>query len=109
PRGDAPLVPRMRGVIGAPRWVLSHQSCAERDGQASVLGDRADNEGFRPSPLPPVCRARLPARYSSGTTAQRTGRRRDEWGWPIRRPQDTEVDTPVRLAAEASSMKVAVS
>ena len=27
-------------------------------------GDRADNEGFQPSPLPPVCRARLPARYS---------------------------------------------
>jgi hypothetical protein len=30
-------------------------------------GDRADNEGFRPSPLPPGCRARLPARYTSGT------------------------------------------
>src|SRR5262245_17820268 len=25
------------------------------------VGDRADNEGFRPSPLPPVCPARLPA------------------------------------------------
>src|SRR5262249_35164958 len=33
-------------------------------------GDRADKEGFRPSPLPPVCRARLPARYSSGTSWQ---------------------------------------
>jgi hypothetical protein len=29
--------------------------------------DRGDNEGFRPSPLPPVCPARLPARRPSVT------------------------------------------
>src|SRR5262249_1449229 len=37
-------------------------------------GDRADNEGFRPSPLPSVCRVRLPARYSSGSYRAAEGR-----------------------------------
>jgi len=49
----------------------------------------ADNEGFRPSPLPPVCRARLPARYSSGTRTCGCRRPRDEH-WtphPVRLPR----------------------
>src|SRR4030095_10014 len=46
------FVGRRRRDVGVPR----------------VEGDRADNEGFRPSPLPPVCPTRLPARYPSGTS-----------------------------------------
>src|SRR5262249_23624719 len=65
-------------AVGAPRR------------RSTARGDRADNEGFRPSPLPPVRRARLPARYSSGTTQRTIGRLRcprkptDLWWSPCR-------------------------
>src|SRR5262249_26998607 len=54
---------RRRCFASTPRsiWAALHR------------GDRADNEGFRPSPLPSICRARLPARHSSGTTQRTIG------------------------------------
>lgn len=75
-RGRRPL--HRLEVEGGPHAALA--ACASEDGGDAEHLFRGSQQRFKrtngPPPLPPVCKARLPARYASGTTPRMIGRLR---------------------------------